>query len=193
MLVCAGAQYFRSGDMDAALKSLSNINLAANVKTSKIRRNSITTQSELDYAIKLCKKIKKLSDYNVRVEVPLITVYVNTEKEAFALADIDTDRVKYVCSPPKDTVLEPGTIILPKCEYEYRITLGKTTCENSAFIHWAESNSTKVKLTRSCKRDMLKPHSFGGSHFYLTGDNVLLMAKMHLGSSISKIERVIRK
>jgi hypothetical protein len=37
-----------------------------------------------------------------------------------------------------------------------------------------------------------KSRSWGGTHFYITGDNNLLMAKMHLAGAISKVERIIK-
>jgi hypothetical protein len=58
-------------------------------------------------------------------------------------------------------------------------------------VAWAGTNS-KLKLTKSCAKALLKPRSWGGSYFYITGDNNLLMAKMHLGGCISKVERIIK-
>ena len=80
---------------------------------------------------------------------------------------------------------------MPKMNFEFRVTLGKTTHENSAFVQWLEGNK-KCRLTKSAKKDLLKTNSWGGKHFYITGDNNLLMAKMHLGGSISKVERIIK-
>ncbi len=194
VLVCAGASYFRSGDMDATQKILDNVSVDNNTsQITLLRRKSFKTQDDLEYALALCKQIKKLPECNVRVESPWISVYTNTEAEALSLANIDESRVKYISAPPTGVKLAPSTVIMSKCTFEYKITVGKTYSENSAFVLWAESNPTKVKLTRRCKRDMLKPLCHGGSHFYLTGDNVLLVAKMHLGSSISKIERITKK
>ena len=56
----------------------------------------------------------------------------------------------------------------------------------------ADRNNKKCKLTKSCTSALLRPRSWGGQHFYITGDNNLLMAKMHLGSSIAKVERIIK-
>jgi capsular polysaccharide biosynthesis protein len=53
-------------------------------------------------------------------------------------------------------------------------------------------SNKKCKLTKSCIRELEKQRSWGGSHFYITGNNNLLLAKMHLGGSISKIERIIK-
>jgi hypothetical protein len=131
-----------------------------------------------------------MSDMEIRVESPWLTVYSNSKSDIHALVKIDKNKVKYVCEPAKDTNLAPNTILMPKMKYDYRITLGKTSQPNPAFIDWA-STSKKCKLTKSCIRDLGKPRSWGGTHFYITGDNNLLLAKMHLGGSIAKIERII--
>jgi hypothetical protein len=70
--------------------------------------------------------------------------------------------------------------------------MGSTKQEYSTFVEWAEKHP-KIKLTKSCIRDLNKNRSWGGTHFYVTGDNNLLMAKMHLGGTISKVQRIIRQ
>jgi hypothetical protein len=76
-------------------------------------------------------------------------------------------------------------------DFDYKVTLGKTAQENTSFIEWASANK-KVKLTKSCTRDLKKTRSWGGTHFFISGDNNLLLAKMHLGGSISKVEKIIK-
>ena len=193
VLVCSGAHFFRSGDMASTLESLQQIDLVRN--TSGIpnwRHSLIKTQDDLDYALKLQNALSKQPDIDVRVESPWITVYTNNKKNIDILTKLDKDRVKYVSAPAEKTTLEQNTIIMPKMNYDYRITLGKTIQEHSSFVEWAESNP-KLKVTKSAKTDLLKPRSWGGKHFYLTGENNLLLAKMHLGSSIAKIERIIKE
>ena len=193
VLVCSGAHFFRSGDMASTLESLQQIDLVRN--TSGIpnwRHSLIKTQDDLDYAIKFQNALSKQPDIDVRVESPWITVYTNNKKNIDILTKLDKDRVKYVSAPAEKTTLEQNTIIMPKMNYDYRITLGKTIQEHSSFVEWAESNP-KLKVTKSAKTDLLKPRSWGGKHFYLTGENNLLLAKMHLGSSIAKIERIIKE
>lgn len=186
--MCAGASHFRSGDLDSALAQLKKITLG---KTDFYSSRSIKTQEDLDYCFKLQAQLKKLQDIEVRVEAPWITVYTNTKSNVDALIKVDPDNVKYVSSPAKATSLDADTIVMPKMNYDFRVTLGKTTQEHTAFVTWAEANS-KVKLTKSCARDLSKNRSWGGTHFYITGDNNLLMAKMHLGGAINKIERIIK-
>ncbi len=130
-----------------------------------------------------------MEEFELRVENPWISIYTDNKKNVDALIKLDENRVKYISRP--EHAISAGTIILPKVDYEFKVTIGKTTHENHAFVEWAESNP-KVKLTKSCIKEMLKDQSWGGSYFYLTGEKTLLVAKMHLGGSITKIERILK-
>jgi len=192
VLVCSGASLFRSGDMAATLENLNKINLNKQDNYNRFQVSTrIKTLDELTYARQLQLKISKMSNFDLRVESPWITIYTNTKQDIDALAKIDNTKVKYISSPPADQTLEEGTIIMPKMSYDFRITLGKTTSNYLAFVSWA-SNNSKLKLTKSCIKDLSKDRSWGGTYFYVTGDNTLLMTKMHLGGAINKIERIIK-
>lgn len=188
VLTCAGASWFRGGDWAGTLENLKKIALEDN---NKWHTKSIKTKEDLDYAFKLQHQLKKLANLEVRVESPWITIYTNDKANVDSLVKIDKDKVKYICVPPSNTCLEENTIILPKINYDYKITLGKTEQEHSAFIQWAEKNA-KLKLTKTCKRELTRDRSWGGTYFYVTGENNLLMTKMHLGGSINKVERIIK-
>lgn len=188
VLVVPGAGLFRGGDSSTILKSLKKI---ADNFNAQPRFNSIKTKDELDYAFKLQAQLTKLSNFELRVESPFISVYSNSETDINSLAKLGPDKVKYISKPPADNVLETGVILMPRTEYEFRVTMGKTTQNYESFISWADSNKN-VKLTRSCIRDLSKDRSWGGTYFYITGNNNLLMARMHLGSSINKIERIVK-
>lgn len=194
VLVVPGSGLFRSRDSTEIIDHLKQINLLDNSKNSYGAfhwRNGIKTQDDIDYAFKLQSKISKLADFELRVESPFISIYTNNEKDVDSIINISKDRVKYVSKPPTNTELVSGTIMLPKINYDFRVTLGKTTQEYTSFIAWAESNK-KVKLTKSCIRDLKRDHSWGGTYFYISGDNNLLLAKMHLGGSINKVERIVK-
>lgn len=191
VLVCPGAQHFRSGDMDSTLESLKKVILTTDLKPVSWRNVHIKTQDDLDYAFKLQKVLKKFTAIEIRVESPWISVYSNDKSQIDALVKIDKDRVKYISVPPNNSQLATGTVIMPKTDYDFRITLGKTVNNHTTFVEWAEKNS-KIKLTKSSVKDLNKDRSWGGTHFYVTGDNNLLMAKMHLGGCIAKVERIIK-
>jgi hypothetical protein len=192
VLVCAGASWFRSGDMNEALTQLKKVDLEVSQKTIPTWRTTsyIKTQEDLDYALGLQSELSKMKGIDVRVESPWVSIYANSKKEIDTIIKLNPLNVKYVCVPPSNITLNAGCVILPKVKYDYRVTLGKTTQEHSAFVGWAESNKN-LKLTKSCKKDLLKDRTWGGKYFYLTGDNNLLMAKMHLGGSIAKVERIV--
>jgi hypothetical protein len=180
--------------MDSTLRGLQKINLQDNKDASpyySLSRSGIKTQEDLTFALKLQSHILKLKDFDIRVESPFISIYSNLEKDVKSLAKLGVDRVKYISKPPDNSALTSNTILLPKVNFEYRVTLGKTTQDNSTFVQWANNNK-KLKLTKSCIRDLTKDRSWGGTYFYVTGDNNLLMTKMHLGGSINKVERIIK-
>jgi hypothetical protein len=175
--------------MESTLKQLNEVDLN-NAATLKFYRSAIKTQDDLDYAFQLQAAIKKMDDLELRVENPWISFYTNSKKNVDKLTKIDETRVKYISVP--DGIVESGTIILPKVDFEFKVTLGRTYKEHSAFVDWAEANP-KVQLTKSCIKEMLRDQgSYGGAYFYITGEKNLLMAKMHLGGSINKLERIVK-
>lgn len=193
VLVSAVAQAFRSKDPASILRNLQKI------QNDPIRKHSYTpwrntvarSHDDFDYAFKLQNAVSTLADVTVRVESPWVSVYTNKKSDVDTLINLDIDKVKYVCEPPADTQLVTGTVIMSKVNFDYKITVGKTNHECSAFVQWAETNP-KLKLTKGCKTALSKHKSWGGTFFYITGENNLLMAKMHLGGCINKVERIIK-
>lgn len=194
VLVVPGANFFRHGDYNNALVKLKE---ALVVPThTKIRsfpgiNAAFKSTDDIEYGIKLAHLLRKMEDIEVRVESPWTSIYSNSKKQIDSLIKLDEARVKYVSAPPATGELETGVIILPKVDYEFKVTLGKSTSSNIPFIEWA-SNSNKVKLTKSCIKELERNVSWGGSYFYITGEKNLLIAKMHLGSVINKVERIVK-
>jgi len=189
VLVCAGANWFRGGDWTGILDNLKKITLD-DIKNAR-NRTSIKTQEDLDYAFKLQAQLKKFQDAEVRVEAPWISIYTNNKASIDSIIKLNKSKVKYVSLPPANNTLSSDVIILPKINYEFKVTVGKSDRSQTAFIEWAEQHP-KIKLTKSCKRELLRDRSWGGTYFYITGEKNLLLAKMHLGGSINKVERIIK-
>jgi len=186
VLVSSSASLFRAGDMEKTLQLLQK-----NLPITGWRSSAVIKHKEdLTYAVSLASLIANLTDIDIRVETPWISIYTNAKADIDALCSIDQEQVKYISEPPPSGLIA-GTIIMPKMNYEFRITLGKTTSANIPFVEWALQNK-KVKLTKSCISELSKNRSWGGKHFYISGDNNLLMARMHLGGSISKVERIVK-
>jgi hypothetical protein len=200
VVVCPNASWFRGG-LDNALRQITaflsssvGASLASGIAVAAYSyiKSNIKTKDDLDYVLKLQDTLSSIKDIDLRVESPLISIYTNRESNIEKIKKIDVNRVKYISLPPVNTVLEEDTVIMPiRSTFDYRITVGKTSTENSAFVEWAEGNK-KVKLTKSCIKQLSKTRSWGGTIFYLSGDNNLLLAKMHLGGSIAKIERILK-
>ena len=188
VLVCSNAHFFRNNDWQHCLHMLQKSSITPGVRQGSLSFKSV---EDKDYALSLYKVLSVSVDLNVRIENPWITVYTNDKSRIADLAKLDSNRVKYVCLPPANVSLSSDTVIMPKMNYDFRVTLGKTTQEHSAFIAWATCNK-KLKLTKSCIAALTRNRSWGGTHFYVTGDNNLLMSKMHLGGSISKVSRIIK-
>lgn len=186
-LVCAGAAWFRGSNLEYAEQRLKNVDIS---KSLKEWQYGIRTQEDLDYAFAILNIMKKLENFTIRVESVWLSFYSNSFKDINDVANIDRKKVKYICVPP-DNNLEKNTVVMPKIDFEFKVTLSKTTTNHLGFVSWAENNS-KVKLTKTCIRDLSKEQSWGGSYFYITGDKNLLLAKMHLGGCISKVERIVR-
>lgn len=198
VLVVAGASWFRSCNLDSTIEHLNNISLTLLVPNTQLQmqyrlsRSAIKTPEDLDYAFKLEKSLRAFNDFELRVESPWVSVYTNDKLQVDSLINLDPAKVKYISEPPTNTALSNGVIIMPKINFEYRVTLSKTNNNHSAFITWADSNKN-LKLTKSCKKSLEKDRSWGGTHFYVTGDKNLLMAKMHLGGAIAKVEKILKQ
>jgi len=188
VLVCSGSSLFRTGDVLSTLTELKKLSFD---KDKPRYNNLIKSKDDLDYAINLATALNDMSDYDLRVEAPWVSIYTNTKSFIDKLVALDQNKVKYISKPSPNTNLSSGTVVMPKMNYDYRITLGKTNQPNPAFVGWAQA-SKKCKLTKSCIRDLEKPRSWGGTHFYISGDNNLLVAKMHLGGSIAKVEQIVK-
>ena len=147
-------------------------------------------RKRLSYNEKIMQYLDNLSDYEVRVEQPLLSVYSNNKKDIDFIAKLDNGKVKYISMP--EGGLSAGTIILPKVNHDFKVTLSSTNQAYESFVNWAEGSS-KIKMTKSCKEDLLRSKGcWGGTYFYVTGENNLLMARMHLGNAINKVERIVK-
>jgi hypothetical protein len=187
VLVCGGASYFRDKDFDQIRQRLALFKFEEHY----YKNAGIKNQEELDWTLKLLSCLQNMKDYNVRVEQPFISIYTNTKKDVDRLIKLELGKVKYISIPPSNSTLVENTIISSKIDFDYRITLGKTTREHSAFVDWASSNK-KLRLTKSCIKELHKNRSWGGTYFYITGDNNLLMARMHLGEAINRVDRIVK-
>ena len=190
VLVCPAATLLRGGDIDGAIKELAKFTWGD--RNTWQWQSRLKSPDDIDYCKALCLDLKKLQDFVVRIESPTVNIYTNNLKDVNLLTKKYQDHIKYISKPSEDTVLTEGTVVMTKMDFDFRVTMGATRQEYTSFIDWAENNA-KIKLTKSCKRDLTRSRSWGGTHFYVTGENNLLLVKMHLGSTLSKVERIIKQ
>lgn len=189
VLICPAATLLRGGDIEGANEQIKDWKWGD--KGVWLWQSRLQKPEDLEFCKSLFADLKKIQDFVVRIESPSVNLYTNNEKDVKFLEKKYKDRIKYISKPSANSELVEGTIVMPKMDFDFKITVGATKQEYTSFISWAESNS-KVKLTKSCIRDLSKNRSWGGTHFYITGENNLLLAKMHLGSTISKVQRILK-
>ena len=188
VLVCPVASWFRGNDLAFVASKLIDL---ADPEQHPVWLK-IKTPKDLEYCKTLHNVMFKLSDYELRIEHPLINVYTNVSVNLEKLAVIDPDRVKYISIPNKSNPeLANNTVIVKKLDFDYKIFLGKTKQNHTNFVEWSKNNK-KIKLTPTAKRSLSRNTSWGGSYFYVKGDQTLTMVRMFMGESIAKIESVIK-
>jgi hypothetical protein len=186
VLIVPAAQWFRSKNFEFTEEKLRDVNVNINNTTSRIR-----TPGDLEYAKKVCAALQSLSDYDIRVETPLISVYTNNSQDIDKLCNIDLNRVKYISKPPANGISK-NTVIMEQEGWDYKITLGRTRQSYENFVEWAENGKDLVKLTGGSKRALLRNGHWGGSHFYIKNEKALLMAKVFLSEGISRVDQVVK-
>jgi hypothetical protein len=187
VIVSKGSSWFRGNDLENVRNQLAT-------GSSKINFNIELTEADKNFILKLYTVLKKCSDYDIRVEYPLISFYSNSAGDVEKLAKLDPTKIKYVSFPEQgsEDKLDDQKILVKKLNYGYRITMGRTRQDFTNFVKWCEDKTEKVKLPKRASKDLCKPHSWGGYYFYVRDDKTLTMVKMFLGGHIQLVEAVTK-
>jgi hypothetical protein len=177
------AGWFRGGNLE-------KINLLLEHGDYYSRKAS---NAEKLFAKKLCSLLTTMENWQIRVETPYISFYVDDIKSVESLVKNNVSRVKYVSIPDPNTEnkLTNQTILVKKLEFDYRVTVGATNQNYVSFVNWCRDNP-KVRLPKRAAKDLSKDYSPGGGYFYVKDDKSLTMVKMFLGRTITKVENVVR-
>lgn len=189
MLVCQDVHVFRGNNLDATFVRLSNLNpyddqpsLLFGAKYPRIH------QTDIDYLFDVYSILRTLSDYNLRVENPWLSIYTNDYNDIIKLKNLDKDRVKYVYRPKMDLQKNEVVSTLP---YDYKVYVRHNQNDYSAFVEWANQFDT-IRLTNSCTDVLTNNQRWAvDSYFYVRGDKTLTMSKLHLGEIIKKVEKIV--
>jgi hypothetical protein len=182
VLVCAFSHVFRGPDSNAYFNRIN--------REEKLLNTNNTWRSPLDlaYTMEIYNKLADMDDYSTRVEFPTVTIYTNEYSNIIRLRDINVDKVRSISMPPAN--LTAGTVYMPTMNYEFRVTIGRTEKQYLDFLEWADAIN-KLRVTNGCREMLLQQASYGGGHFYVTGENMLLMCKMQLAGIKLTVDRIV--
>lgn len=187
-LICPASNWFRGNDLDFVSNKLEDIKKGGYCPPWL----KIKSGEDQQYCIDICKILKGFKDYDIRVEHPLLNLYTNDSNQVEKLANIDPERTKYVCMPNKNhPALGKNAVIVKRLNYDFKIYIGRTRKSYPEFVSWCAKNKN-IRLTSRLRDDLSRNSSWGGSYFYVRGENTLTMVKMFIGSEISKIEQIIK-
>ena len=151
------------------------------------------TTTEKVYAQKLHKLLENIEDWQIRVETPHISIYLDNVKDLGSVVKLSSHKIKYISipNPDNESKLVNQTVLVKNLDFDYRITIGSTHQNYISFVNWCKDNA-KVRLPKRAAKDLSKDHSPGGGFFYVKDEKSLTMVKMFLGRTITKVENVIR-
>lgn len=187
-IICIFAGYFRGNNIKFAQDKLKELK-----KTGlyPIWAKQATVQ-DVEYGLEICKYLLKIQDYSIRVENPVLSFYTNNDSDLKFITDINPELVKYVSLPDNQQDMEKDTVYVKKLDYGFKVTMGRTMQSQNNFIQWVKANSNKIRMPKRCLEDLARGHSWGGGHFYVKDDKTLTMVKMFLGTSIARVDRVVK-
>jgi hypothetical protein len=188
VLILKACGWFRYNNLELAKKNIEGF--IANNNPSWQPKMTI---EDVNLVRKLYNVLNKSTDYELRVENPLLSLYTNTEATIESVAAIEPDIVKYVSfpKPGSENLLDSRSVITKRLDYDYKITVGRTRKSFPDFLTWA-SKINKVRLTKRTKNELAKEKSWGGYYFYVKDEKTLTMVKIFLGNHIQTVEKVIK-
>ena len=149
--------------------------------------------SEKTFALKLGNLLGTIDEWQVRVETPNVSIYLNNIKDLESIVKASSTRIKYVSvpDPTTESKLINQAVLVKKLDFDFKVTVGSTNQNYISFVNWCKNNP-KVRLPKRAAKDLSKDYSPGGGYFYVKDDKSLTMVKMFLGRTITKVENVVR-
>ena len=186
------ASYFRGDDLaycrevlDQHHRQLKNNKVITIVKWRETVKIPIT---EFYKAQKVYQTLCRQSNYKIRVEHPMLTIYSTDRRWLYNLAkDIDADEW---WEPSVD--LQPDVLIMgPKMAgWEFKITLGGNV--PAGCYDWAEANLDKLKIGNKLRRFINNRQRYlSGYYFYVRSEKMLSLATIVLGGGIQRIDKIV--
>jgi hypothetical protein len=185
VIISVFASVFRGNDLEHAAKKLGHYE-----KTRSMPhwvRHCIPSDRIL--ANDILQLLTSMTDYAIRVESPILSIYTNKLEDVKKITDELVNYIKYISM--SENTLEKGTIYLKKIDFDYKVTLGSIRSPQDSLVKWCDNNS-KIRMPKTCKEQLELGWGCKQRYFYVKDDRSLIMVKMFLGSNIQRIDRVVK-
>lgn len=190
ILVTSLAHLFRHKNLKSVSRYLDRLVRETNVDSIVIGFRAVP-EEDIYYSKQLISKINSLKEnYSLRIENPWLSVYSNSYDELMSLASVNENNVKYFYSPLIE--IEEGQIVMHDMPFDFKVTIGSGSNDLKSFVEWSNDNSN-FKVPEFSKQILSKNIRWRQSYFYVKDEKNLLLAKLHVGRSIHKIEKIINK
>ena len=164
------------------------LNVEKSITIVKWRETISIPVSDFNKAQKVYQSLSKQSNYKIRVEHPMLTVYSVDREWLYQLAkDINADEW---WEPSVN--LEPNLLIMGyKMEgWGFKITLGPDIPAD--FYNWALVNKSKLKIgNKLCTNIENRQRYLSGYYFYVKNEKMLNLATLVLGNGIQRIDKIV--
>lgn len=152
------------------------------------------SDDEKVFIFKIYNFFKKIDDFTLRIENPLISFYTNSPDDIEKLTKLDVSRIKYVSypKPGSESLLDSKKIIVKTLDFEFKVTIGPTRQNYSNFIAWCDNQNHRIKMPKRARSQLAKDRSWGGYYIYVKDEKLLTMVKMFLGGNIQAVESLIK-
>lgn len=145
--------------------------------------------ADKNMVLDLIQHLTEIEDFTVRVERCYLSLYFTHLNDLTTIQNKFSTYVKEVYTPKLPLIENTIVSSLP---YEYKVHINvNRNIDYSGFINWATDNKN-IRIPKSTVKSLSRMYLFSPSvYFYINGDKQLTLARMHLGSGINRIEKII--
>lgn len=153
------------------------------------------SEVDFNYAKDLYELLNTHDDYKIRIERGVyMWLYSNTKSLIDKIVDLDENVVTDiwdVSEEDKVFLLANQNCVIVKSppEYEYKIYL-KSHGDPAKIISWCKNNMDKIRIGEQCL-DNMSVGWVDGNYFFVRDEKVLMLVRMMIGDSITRIERQV--
>lgn len=150
--------------------------------------------TEFTYAKELHTLLNQYDDYKLRIARYDMWIYSNDKNLMQDIIAIDYDSVEefWDVDPEIGEVLKANadiSIVDTPSAFDFKVYL-KSTGSTSKAVNWCRSNLDKIKIGDQCLSNM-EDGVVEGNYFYIRDEKVLMLVRMMIGDSISRVERLV--